>query len=146
MAKFVLRIDPRTRFATYGRFQEVKNERKSPKTSKTDGFWRFFFGRVHPRQKRIKCQKLKFFAILVCPNLSPRLVLLLSKGKRFRNGRMIRFETYGGSKLDEIGPDDLLCYIRPFQSHREASSDGFRGVSEGSEAVPFLEEGSKIVV
>ena len=30
-----------------------------------------FFGRVHPSGKtRVECQKLRFFAILVCPNLS----------------------------------------------------------------------------
>ena len=29
--------------------------------------------------------------------------------RRLRNGCMIRFESYGGSKLDEIGPDDLFC-------------------------------------
>ena len=46
---------------------------------------------------------------------------------------MIRFEPYGVSKVDEIGPDDLFCYIRPLQGHPEPSSDGFRGVSEGSE-------------
>ena len=50
---------------------------------------------------------------------------------------MIRFESYGGSKLDEIGPDNLFCYIRLLQGHPEASSDGFRGVSEGSETVWF---------
>ena len=43
---------------------------------------------------------------------------------------MICFESYGGSKLDEIGPDDMFCYIRLLQGHPEASSDGFRGVSE----------------
>ena len=46
---------------------------------------------------------------------------------------MIHFESNGGSKLDEIGPDDLVCYIRPLQGHPEASSHGFRGVSDGSE-------------
>ena len=51
---------------------------------------------------------------------------------------MIRFESYGGSKLDEIGPDDLFCYIRPLQGHPEASSDGFKGASEGSETLPFF--------
>ena len=50
---------------------------------------------------------------------------------------MIRFESYGDSKLDEIGPDDLFCYIRLLQGHLVASSDGFRGVSEGSETVWF---------
>ena len=59
---------------------------------------------------------------------------------RLRNVYMIRFESYGGSKLDEIGPDDLFCYIRLLQGHPEASSDGFRGVSEGSETVPFLKK------
>ena len=51
---------------------------------------------------------------------------------------MIRFESYGGSKLEEIGPDDLFCYIRLLQVHPEASSDGLRGVWEGSETVPFF--------
>ena len=50
---------------------------------------------------------------------------------------MIRFEAYGVSKVDEIGPDDLFCYIRVLQGHPEASSDGIRGVSEGSETVWF---------
>ena len=50
---------------------------------------------------------------------------------------MIRFEAYGVSKVDEIGPDDLFCYIRLLQGHREASSDGIRGVSEASETVWF---------
>ena len=57
--------------------------------------------------------------------------------RRFRNGFMIHLESYGGSKLDEISPDDLFCYIRLLQGHPEASSDGFRGVSEGSETVWF---------
>ena len=50
---------------------------------------------------------------------------------------MIRFESYGGSKLDEIGPDDLFCYIRLLQGHLEASSDGFSGGAKGSETVWF---------
>ena len=50
---------------------------------------------------------------------------------------MIRFESYGGSKFDEIAPDDMFCYIRLLQGHPEASSEGFRGVSEGSETVWF---------
>ena len=58
--------------------------------------------------------------------------------KRARNVCMIGFESYGGSKLDEIGPDDLFCYIRLLQGHPEASSDGFRGVSEGSETLLFF--------
>ena len=53
---------------------------------------------------------------------------------------MIRFESYGGSKLDEIGPDDLFCYIRPLQVHPETSSDGFRQVSDRSETVPFFKK------
>ena len=57
--------------------------------------------------------------------------------RRLRNVCMIRFESYGGSKLDEIGPDDVFCYVRLFQGQPEASSDGFRGVSEGSETVWF---------
>ena len=32
----------------------------------------------------------------------------------------------------------MFCYIRLLQGHPEASSDGFRGVSEGSETVPFF--------
>ena len=44
---------------------------------------------------------------------------------------MIRFESYGGLKLPQIGPDDLFFYIRPLQGHPEPSSDGFGGVSEG---------------
>ena len=63
--------------------------------------------------------------------------------KRLRNGSMIRFESYGGSKLDEIGPDDLFCYTRPLQGHPAASSDGFRGVSEGSETRLFLKKAPK---
>ena len=47
-----------------------------------------------------------------------------------RNGGMIRFESYGGLKLFQIGPDDLFFYPRPLQGHPEPSSDGFRGVSE----------------
>ena len=54
------------------------------------------------------------------------------------------FEPYGGSKLDEIGIDDLFCYIRPVQRYPEASSDGFRGVSEGSETVWF-QSGFRVV-
>ena len=50
---------------------------------------------------------------------------------------MIHFESYGGSKLDEIGPEELFCYIWPLQGHPDASSDGFRGVSEGSETAWF---------
>ena len=50
--------------------------------------------------------------------------------RRLRNGRMIRFESYGGLKLPQIGPDDLFFYTRPLQGHPEPSSDGFRGVSE----------------
>ena len=57
---------------------------------------------------------------------------------------MMCFESYGGSKLDEIGPDDLFCYIRPVQGYPEASSDGFRGVSEGSETVWF-QSGFRVV-
>ena len=69
----------------------------------------------------------------------------VSEGKRrFRDVCMIRFESYGGSKLDEIGPDDVFCYIRLFQGHPEASSDGFRGVSEGSETVWF-QRGFRVV-
>ena len=45
----------------------------------------------------------------------------------------------GGSKLDEIGPDNLFCDIRPLQGHPETSSDDFRGVSEGSETHIFPE-------
>ena len=41
-------------------------------------------------------------------------------------------------KLLEIGPDDLFCYIWPLQGHREASSVGFRVVSEGSETHLFF--------
>ena len=50
--------------------------------------------------------------------------------RKLRNGRMIRFESYGGWKLPQIGPDDLFFYTRPLQGHPEPSSDGFRGVSE----------------
>ena len=46
---------------------------------------------------------------------------------------MIRFEAYGVSKVDEIGPDDLFCYIRLLQGHPEPSCNGFKGVSKGSE-------------
>ena len=53
-----------------------------------------------------------------------------------------------GSKLDEIGPDDLFCYMR--LRHPEASSDGFRGVSEGFQRglkpSLFLKEGSEMCV
>ena len=66
--------------------------------------------------------------------------------RRFRNVCVIRFESYGGSKFDEIGPDDMFCYTRPLQGQPEASSDGFRGVSEGSETVPFLKKGSGMAV
>ena len=41
-----------------------------------------------------------------------------------------------GLKLDEIGPDDVFCYIRLFQGHPRR--DGFRGVSEGSEILIFF--------
>ena len=44
---------------------------------------------------------------------------------------MIRFESHGGLKLSQIGPDDLFFYIWFLQGHPEPSSDGFRGVSEG---------------
>ena len=64
--------------------------------------------------------------------------------RRLRNVCMICFESYGGSKLDEIGPDDVFCYIRLFQGYPEASSDGFRGVSEGSETVWF-QRGFRVV-
>ena len=50
---------------------------------------------------------------------------------------MIRFESYGGSKLDEIGPDDVFCYIRLLQGHPEASSDGFRGFQRGLKPCGF---------
>ena len=56
---------------------------------------------------------------------------------------MIRFELYGGSILDEIAPDDLFCYIRLLQGHPEASSDGFRGVSEGSVVSEGFQRGLK---
>ena len=57
------------------------------------------------------------------------LIFFFKEGSR--NGRMIRFESYGGLKLPQIGPDDLFFYIWPLQGHPEPSSDGFRGVSEG---------------
>ena len=66
---------------------------------------------------------------------------------------MIRFEAYGVSKVDEIGPDDLFCYIRLLQVEFKAIARrpvmvsevfqrglkpcGFRGVSEGSETAWF---------
>ena len=50
--------------------------------------------------------------------------------RMLRNGCRIRFESYGGSKFEEIGPDDLFCYIRLLQVHPEASTDGFRGLSQ----------------
>ena len=46
-------------------------------------------------------------------------------------GRVIRFESFGGSKLDEIGPDDLFCYIRLLQGRPEVSRDGSRGFQRG---------------
>ena len=50
---------------------------------------------------------------------------------------MICFESYGGSKLDEIASDNLFCYIRLLQGHSKASSNTFRKVLEGSETVWF---------
>ena len=51
---------------------------------------------------------------------------------------MISFESYGGLKLPEIGPDDQFCYIWPLQGHPEASSVGFRVVSEWFEIHLFF--------
>ena len=51
--------------------------------------------------------------------------------KRVRKGSMSRFESYGGSKLDEIGPDDMFCYIRLLQPSRGVQwwfQRDFRGV------------------
>ena len=66
--------------------------------------------------------------------------------KRFQNGFMIHLESYGGSKLDDIGSEELFCYIWLLQGHSEASSDGFRGGSEGSETFLFLSKRSEMAV
>ena len=74
-----------------------------------------------------------------------KFTFFLKEGSR--NGRMIRFESYGGLKLPQIGPDDLFFYPRPLQGHPEPSNDGFRGVSEwfqrGLKFTFFLKEGSR---
>ena len=171
MPEFVLRIGPTTRFATYGRFfKKSKMSENRQKTSKTEGFLRFFNVRSNPlRESGCRVSKtegfLRFWCARICPHdlfCYIRALQTLSRGvsrwfqrglkltfffkKRLRNGSMIRFESYGGSKLDEIGPDELFCYIRPLQGHPEASSDGFRGVSEGSETIPFFKKKSKMAL
>ena len=175
----VLRIVLTIRFATYGRFlKRAKMSENRQKTSKTDGFMRFFHVRSKPlRESGRRVSKtegfLRFWCARICPNdlfcyirPSPRLsrgaprwfqtslrpvwnpldgFRMVSEGsethlflkKKIGNGRMISFESYGGLKLPEIGPDNLFCYIRLLQGHPEASSDGIRGVSEGSETVWF---------
>ena len=62
---------------------------------------------------------------------------------------MMCFESYGGSKLDEIGPDNLFCYIRPVKAipkrpvmvsegfQRGLKPCRFRVVLEWSETVWF---------
>ena len=47
------------------------------------------------------------------------------------------FEFYCGSKLDEIGSNNLFCCIRPVQGYSKASSNGFRGDLKGSKPCGF---------
>ena len=62
---------------------------------------------------------------------------------------MIRFKSYGGWKLPQIGPDDLFFYIRSLQGHPEASSLGFRGVWNQSEThlmvLEWFQRGLKLI-
>ena len=70
--EFVLRIGPTTRFATYGRFfKKSKISENRKKTSKTDGFLRFFNVRSNPlRESGCRVSKTEGF-LRFCARICP---------------------------------------------------------------------------
>ena len=169
--EFVLRIVLTIRFASYGRFFERgKMSENRQKTSKIEDFLRFFHVRSNPlRESGCRVSKtegfLRFWCARICPNdlfcyirPSPRLSrgaprwfqrglkLTLFSKKGSEIFRTIHFESYGGSKLDEIVPTTCFATYglsKAIPRRPVMVSEGFQ---RGLKPSLFFKEGSEMVV